>query len=148
MTTAYCSEDDLVKIRPDIMDLGVSDWSDQIEEAGSIIDRAIDVGWYRAIAENNYIDWRTTPFDRELLLNLDTQLKRLGSYKTLELAFLFLKKYSSEDAFEEERKVFRTMYQDELNEVLTSGFDYDWDEDDEIDVGENVIPQVRRLVRV
>jgi len=148
MTTAYCSEDDLVKIRPDIMDLGVSDWSDQIEEAGSIIDRAIDVGWYRAIAENNYIDWRTTSFDRELLLNLDTQLKRLGSYKTLELAFLFLKKYSSEDAFEEERKVFRTMYQDELNEVLTSGFDYDWDEDDEIDVGENVIPQVRRLVRV
>jgi len=148
MTTAYCNEDDLVKIRPDIMDLGVGDWSDHIEEAGSIIDRAIDVGWYRPLAENNNIDWRSATFDRELLLNLSTQLKRLGCYKTLELIFLYLKKYAAEDAFEEERKVFRKMYIDELGSVLDSGFDYDWDENDEIAAGENIIPQVRRLVRV
>ena len=146
--TDYCSEDDLVKIRPGIMDLGVGDWSDQIEEAGSIIDRIIEVDWYRAIAENNDVDWRTAPFDRELMLNIDTQLKRLGCYKTLELAFLFLKKHSVDDAFENERKVFRQMYVDELKQVLASGIDYDWDEDAGIDVGENIIPQVRRLVRV
>jgi len=130
------------------MELGVADWTDQIEEAGSIIDRALDAGWYRDIAKNNDIDWRTDPFDRDLLLNLDIQLKRLGCYKTLELIFLYVKKHAVDDVYEEERKVFAKMYGDELRQVLSSGFDYDWDESGTIVAGENLIPQVRRLVRV
>jgi len=144
----YCSEDDLVKIRPDIMNLGVADWTDQIVEAGIIIDRSLDTDWYRSIAENNDLDWRTSPFDRDLLLSISTQLKRLGCYKTLELAFLFLTKPMVEDVFEQGRKVFHKMYMDELNQALISGFDYDWDEDASIAAGEKTLPQVRRLVRV
>ena len=143
----YCSESDLVKIRPSILDLGVTDWSDVITEAGEIIDRAIEVRWYRRIAEENQVNWRTTRFDRDLLKSADTQLKRLGCYKTLEGAFMYLMKHRADDAFEKERKMFSELYKEELREVLLSGLDYDWD-DDELDSDEILVPRVRRLVRV
>lgn len=145
----YCTESDLVKVRPDIMDQGVDDWSDQIEEAGNIIDRAIETYWYRRIAEENDIDWRETVFDRDLLLTASTQLTRLASYKTLEHAYMYLEKNTKEpDAFERQREMFKKLYDDELDAVLDTGLDYDWDESGAIVAGENIIPQVRRLVRV
>jgi hypothetical protein len=143
----YCTEDDLLKIRPDIMSLGVDFWDDQIEEAGQIIDRALDSQWYRTVADSVEINWREYPFDRDLLLNAEDQLTRLGCYKTLELAYLYLMKNRADDAFEVERKLFRTMYNDELVEVLRVGLDYDWDEDDEIAPSESSVPHVRRLLR-
>jgi len=144
----YCTEDDLVLIRPDVLNLGVSDWSDQIAEAGLVIDRIIEVEWYRPIAEENSIDWRTTPFDRDLLLTADTQLTRLGCYKTLELIFLYLMKHNAEDVYDKERKLFRDMYTEELNDVMKAGLDYDWDESGAITSDESIVPMVRRLVRV
>lgn len=145
--TEYCEESDLISIRPSILSLGVDDWSTQIEEAGNILDRAIEVGWYRRIAEENGLDWRTVRFDRDLLKSSDTQLKRVACYKTLELCFMFLMKHMVDDAFEKERKMFSTLYKDELQEVLLAGLDYDWDDDD-LDSDEILVPRVRRLIRV
>lgn len=145
----YCTEDDLKKIRPNIMEFGVKDWSDQINEAGDIIDRVLETRWYRRLAEENGLDWRVISFDRLLLLNASTELVRLGCYKTLELCYLFLMKHSQEaDAFERQRGLFSKLYSGELKDVLDAGFDYDWDQSGAIDPGESKIPQVRRLVRV
>ena len=145
----YCAEDDLIKIRPNIMGLGVDDWSDQISKAGVIIDRAIDTFWYRRIAEENDIDWRTSVFNRDLLLSAATQLTDLGCYKTLELCYRYLMKDTKEaDAYERQSELFKKLYEEELSDVLDSGVDYDWDESGAVDEGENIIPQVRRLVRV
>lgn len=144
----YCTEDDLVLIRPDVMGLGVRDWSDQITEAGLVIDRIIEVEWYRPIAEENAIDWRVTPFDRDLLLSADDQLTRLGCYKTLELIFLYLMKHNLEDVYDKERLLFRSMYTEELEDVMKAGLDYDWDESGAITSDESIVPIVRRLVRV
>ena len=143
----YCANADLVKIRPDILSLGVTDWADQITEAGLIIDRAMESRWYRSVAKEYNIDPRATPFERDLLLTSTEQLTRLGSYKTLELAYLFLMKNRADDAFEKERDLFRKMYRDELEEVLITGVDYDWDEDDEIASSEKNQPQIRWLMR-
>ena len=143
----YCTNADLVKIRPDILDLGVTDWADQILEAGKVIDRAIEARWYRTVAKEYNIDPRETPFDRALLLTAEGQTTRLGSYKTLELVYLFLMKNRADDAFEKERLLFQKMYRDELEEVLISGLDYDWDEDDDIASSEKNQPQMRRLER-
>jgi len=144
----YCSEDDLVLIRPDVMDLGIKDWSSQIEEAGLVIDRIVEVEWYRRIAEENDIDWRVTPFDRDLLLNADDQLTRLGCYKTLELIFMYLMKHNLEDVYDKERLLFRGLYAEELEDVMKFGLDYDWDESGAITSDESIVPRVRRLVRV
>jgi len=144
--TDYCSESDLIAIRPSILELGVTDWDAQITEAGNIIDRAIEVRWYRRIAEENRIDWRTTQFDRDLLKSATSQLTRLGCYKTLELCFMYLMKHRADDAFEKERDMFSKLYKEELQEVLLAGLDYDWDDDD-LDSDEISVPRVRRLMR-
>jgi hypothetical protein len=144
----YCEDDDLLLIRPDITSLGVSSWEEQILEAGRIIDRALDAQWYRAVARDYGIDFRETPFDRALILNADSQVKRLGCYKTLELAYLYLSKNRQDDAFTPQSKSFRKLYKDELAEVLRTGLDYDWDEDDSISSSESAIPAMRRLQRV
>ena len=146
----YVDDDALEKIRPDIFQLGVSDWDDQMDEAEELINRTLESRWYREQAEQGGIDWRSTPMDPNLFLTADTQLKRLASYKTLELCYLYLMKNvpSDADAFDKQRKIFRDMYKGELSEVLAVGLDYDWDEDDAITAGENIQPALRRLHRV
>lgn len=142
----YCSESDLIKIRPKILELGVTDWTEQIAEASDIIDRAIEVKWYRRIAEENNVNWRTTLFDRDMLKSASTQIKRVGCYKALELIFMYLMKHRADDAFEKEREMFSKLYKEEMHEVLLAGLDYDWDDDD-LDSDEISVPRVRRLMR-
>lgn len=144
----YCSDDDLIEVRPDVLDLGVSSFDDQIEEAGLLIDRVLESRWYRPIQKNQGVDWRTTQFNRDSLLSMTSQLKRLGVFKTLELAFTILMKHRKEDAFDDERKLFKEKYLEELEEVLLFGIDYDWDDDDELQDAERAIPEVRRLTRI
>ena len=99
-------------------------------------------------ASNAGLDHRETPFNADLLLNADVQLTRLGCYKTLELAFLYLMKDAPDpDAFEREHKTFGTLYKTELAEVLGAGLDYDWDETGDIAYTEKAIPVMRRLKR-
>lgn len=143
----YCTDDDLVKLRPDILNLGVSGWDDQIEEAGDVIDRALESKWYRARAEEYGIDWRETQFSRDNLKNAASQLTRLGCYKTLELAYLHLQKNQVSDAFREQMLLFQKLYARELEEVLVSGLDYDWDASGALSADEKLAPRIRRLVR-
>lgn len=144
----YCVDADLVKIRPNILSLGVSAWTDQATEATSIINRAIEARWYKMACSNAGLDHRETPFDADLLLNAATQLKRLACYKTLELAFLYLMKDSPEpDAFEREHNTFAALYKTELGEVLGAGLDYDWDQTGDLAYTEKAIPVMRRLKR-
>jgi hypothetical protein len=144
----YCADADLVKIRPDILGLGVAAWTDQIAEATSIINRALQARWYNMAASNAGLDPREYPFNMDLLLSADTQLTRLGCYKTLELAYLFLMKNAPDpDAFEREHTTFGKLYKVELAEVLGAGLDYDWDESGDIAYTEKNIPVMRRLHR-
>lgn len=145
----YCTDDDLVKIRPNILDFGVEDLDDQMEEATKVINRQIEAGWYRGVAEDYVINWRETAFDQDKLLNAASQLTRAGSYKSLELIYMFLMKDTPEaDGFDRERKLFKSLFDEEIKSVLAVGLDYDWDESSEIEAGENLQPRVRRLMKV
>jgi hypothetical protein len=146
MTTPYCTDADLEKIRPNILQLGISTWDTQIEEAGLIIDRALDANWYRAHAADSGLDPRITPFDREKLSK--TELVRLGSYKTLELAYMFLMKDHVDDAFEKQRKLFQSQYREELDAVLAAGLEYDFSADSTLTYDEKQMRKIRRLERV
>jgi len=146
--TEYCTNEDLVKVRPAILDLGVADWATQILKAGVEIDRSVESLWYRRNAEDTSIDWRVTPFDRALLLNAVEQLTTLGVYKSLEHIYLYLMKHSSQDVFKGEMETFRDRYKVELKEVLLFGLDYDWDQDGTVDPAESKVRETRRLSRV
>ena len=143
----YCDSDDLAAYRPNIHDLGVPDWTPTIIEGDTIINRAIELLWYRPQCREYNIDHRSTVFNSDLFLDV-TQLRRLSVFKALELAYLFLMKDAIEpDAFERQKGTFKGMYQEELKEVLTAGLDYDWDGSGDIADTEKSAPQLRRLQR-
>jgi len=143
---AYSTDADLVKIRPNIMSLGVSAWTDQHNESTAIINRAL-LAWYNTEAtKRGYADIQ---FDSSKILNASTQLKRLACYKTLELAYMYLMVDGvQEGGFRNEMTLFRELYEREFNAVLESGIDYDWDDDGAIDDYEATDAAPRRLVRV
>lgn len=142
---AYCTSDDLAAYRPNIHDLGVPDWTDIIDEGDLILDRVIELKWYRSQCKDQGLDYRNTPFDSALLLTAN-QLKRVSVYKALELAYLYLMKDAPEpDAFERQMQTFQVLYRDELQDVLASGLDYDWDGSGDLDYTEKLAPRSRRL---
>lgn len=147
--SSYCTEDDLQKIRPKIMELGVDGWDDQIAEADAVIDRVLETRWYRQAAAEYGIDYRETEFNRTLLLDATAQCTRLGCYKTLQLAYLHLMKDAPDpDAFERQANTFKKLYGEELSEVLATGLSYDWDASGGLAYTEKKMPVKRRLARV
>ncbi|MCP4645848.1 MAG: hypothetical protein GY851_35720 [bacterium] len=144
----YSDDAEVLKVRPDCYDAGVAAFPNQHLEATRVINRAIDVGWYRAMAELFGIDPQSDPFTQSLLLNADTQLTALGTFKAVELIALFLSKMNKdEEKWERMRARYKEMYEAELAEVLGAGLDYDWDEDGTIDDDERAVNSPRFLVR-
>lgn len=143
----YCTDQDLLKYRPNILSLGQDDWAEQRQEAYEEINRLINVRWYKKTAVQLGLDPVLTEFDPALVIN-DT-LKRLECYKTLEFAYMLLMKDSPEaDGFERNMDLFAKKYGEELNIIVTTtGVDYDWNDDDEITVDEKTILVPRRLYR-
>jgi hypothetical protein len=144
--TYYSTDDDLVKIRPNILDLGQADWEDAHLEAFSKINRTLISRWYKQAAEEHGIDWWLTEFSADQI-DVD-QILRLSCYKVLEIAYTYLMKDTPEsDGFDRHRKFFKKEYSQELAEVLSIGISYDWDDDDEIDTDERYEVQPRRLYK-
>lgn len=149
MALLFHNDDDLVAIRPNILSYGITDFELQMQEAENIVIRMLDARWYRNVASDNGIDFRSTPLDATLFLNASDQLSRLACYKSLQLIYLHLMKESPEaDAFERQSATFKKLYSEEQKEVLDAGLDYDWSDDGTIDAGENIVPRIRRLQRV
>jgi len=145
-TTYYSTDADLLKIRPNILNLGMPTWEDLHIEAFDIINRTLIARWYKEIAAEHGVDWWLTEFDPDYVDA--TQLVRLSCYKVLELAYMQLMKDSPEsDGFERHRDYFEKKYSQELKEVLAIGINYDWDADDEIDTDEKYETSPRRIWR-
>lgn len=145
-TEYYSDDDDLIKIRPNILGLGVSDWEEQAIEAFSMINRILIAKWYKPTAAEHDVEWRETEFNPDLVDA--TQLVRVSAYKTLELAYLHLMKDTPEpDGFERQMKIFKERFVSELNDLLALGINYDWDESDTIEYDEKYYPRQRRLTR-
>lgn len=144
--TYYSTDDDLVKIRPNILDLGIGDWEDKHLEAFDIINRTLISRWYKVVAPEHQVDWWLTAFDPDLV---DTdQLKRLSCFKVLELAYMHLMKDSPDpDGFHRQMLLFADMYSQELKEVLAIGISYDWDESGDMSEEELYEPPQRRNYR-
>ena len=144
----YSDDNDLLKIRANILSLGKTEWLDKHAEAKEIIDRVVSSKWYRTVASDNNIDYLDVPFDSDYLLNEGEQLKRLSCYKTLQLIYLdLMKELSEEDGFERYSNKFENHYDKELTEVLSAGLDYDWNKSGAITSDEREQPKKRRLRR-
>jgi len=143
----YCTDQDLLKYRPNILSLGQTDWAEQRQDAYTQINKIINVRWYLKAAVPQGFDPVLTAFDPDLVMN--DSLKKLECFKTLELAYMLLMKDSPEaDGFERNMDLFAKKYGEELNLIVgTIGVDYDWNSDDELTVDETVLTAPRRLYR-
>ncbi len=143
----YCTDQDLLKYRSNILSLGETDWAEQRQDAYTEINKVLNVRWYRKVALQLGLDPTLTEFDPDLVKN--DSLKKLECFKTLESAYMLLMKDSPEpDGFERNMNLFSKQYGDELNLIVTTiGVDYDWNDDDEISIDETVITAPRRLFR-
>lgn len=142
----YCVDDDLLKYRSNIMTLGVDDWSEQRNEAYRLINRVISARWYRTAAPEMGVDPRAIVFDPTKVR--EGTFEALEAFKTLELAFIILKKEGPEaDGFERFEESFRKKYNEELELILAAGIDYDWNADDSISDTELYLRTPRRLTR-
>lgn len=142
----YCTDSELLKYRSNILSLGVSSWQVQREEAFEIINRVVIARWYRKAAPEMGIDPNLTAFDPELVKA--NTLTRLEAFKTLELAYMILKKDGPEkDGFERNEEAFRNRFNEELEMILGSGIDYDWSNSGVIDLEETGIRITRRNIR-
>lgn len=145
----YCIDTDLLKYRPDILSLGVDSWTVQREEAFSIINRFISSRWYKFTAPEMGCDPSLNLFDSTKIGSESlTSLKRLECFKTLELAYMYLKKdFPEPDGFERNEKAFRQRYNEELESIMAEGIDYDWTGSGTIESEEKAVRYSRRLVR-
>lgn len=142
----YCTDQDLLVYRSNILSLGVSSWADQRALAYADINRALIARWYNQAAIEQGLDPYTTHFDPTLVDS--SQLKQLECFKTLEYAYMILMKDSPEaDGFERNMKLFAKQYGNELSTLLSAGISYDWDSSGSIDTDEYKISAPRRLKR-
>jgi hypothetical protein len=148
VSAPYCTEQDLLEERPQIMNYGVATWDDKIVRACEILDRDLDVNWYRGAAENLGVDWRQYPFDPTLLFNSST-VQQLAVFKTLELCYRHLAKDAppDQDAFTPQSRNYRKLYSEELKDACAAGLDYDWDGSGGLTYEETGHVAQRRLTR-
>jgi len=145
--TQYSTDADLQAIRPNIMQLGVNDWTVQHRKAFEKINKTLNRRWYKVAASEYSLDYRDTLFNPDLVEQ--GTLLELSCYKTLELAYLYLMKDSPEpDGFEREMHLFRKLYNQELEELLSVGISYDWDGSGSVLDTEKFHRVPRRLTRV
>jgi len=143
----YCTDQDLLKYRPNILSLGVDSWEDQREMAHTDINRIITAKWYRQAAQKMGYDPDLVAFVPESVQ--DDTLKKLECYRTLEYAYMHLMKESEkEDGFQRNMDLYARLYSTELGTILSIGIKYDWTGDGSIDSSENqLLPAQRRLYR-
>lgn len=142
----YCTDNDLLKIRPNILELGVSSWEDQREIAYTTINRVIRARWYQSAAVAMGYDPLVTAFDPTRVQ--DNDLNDLECYKTLELAYMYLAKDQPEqDGFERLSDKYARKYGQELEAILGMGLSYDWSGDGEFEYDETYITSPRRISR-
>ncbi len=141
----YSTDLDLVDIRPNILQLGISDWTTKHTEAKRQIDRLVESRWYQSEAAEYGVNPESVPYDSDLLSA--TQVKRLSCFKTLELIYESLMKDTpEEDGFSRQMKHFHERFNDELQTLLSLGIEYDWDDDGTIEESERLKSQ-RRVQR-
>lgn len=145
---AYTSDVDLVKKRANILDLGISSFDDQHEEAGRIIDRDLVI-WYDAEARLRGRDPQAIPFEQKDLLEQNKEIEPAALFLALSLAYDKLAKDlpAKTDGMAAQREHYRKEFEREWNAAKLIGFTYDWDKSGEVDVDEQPQVAYRTLMR-
>lgn len=143
---AFSTDEDLLRIRPSVLDHGIDDLAALHEEAHDLIVELLEAQWYPARAEDEGINPDVTPFDETRLTT--TRLRRAACYKVLELLYGQLAKATPEpDGFERLSTKYEKKFDTEFQRIMSIGLDYDWNQGGAVAQDERFRSRLRRLRR-
>ena len=143
----------LQKIQPDILGFGITDFGDQLQFAENDVLRRIREEWWERYRHTvRYKDiTKITSVEMDSSKLTDSQWTRATVYRTLGYYICpALTKFNSEgdeDRFQQMGSYYRTQYEDELQDILRDGVEYDQDGDSSIANSEKEAVHTLRLVR-
>jgi len=135
---------ELKKIRNDIESIGAAD--EYISDAYAEVTIDLNFMWYRNYAMSVGVDYTATLFDIDLI-DPENQIFNLLCYKTL---FLFFRAIApnvaeSDNPFVVQRDYFDNAYEKELQRIIQSGLEYDFNKDGVISADEIPIKKTSYL---
>lgn len=136
---AFSTDSDLTAIVPDILSLGISDFSDEHARAEADIKREIRRKW-----------WPRTNYKGEMndTLLTDSQWTRANVYLVLwKYALPQLTNWVEGDRFREMIDFYRDLHSQEMESVFNDGVEYDADEDGTVQNDEKDLFVAGRLTR-
>lgn len=146
----FATNDDLVKYYPTAMDHGVADWTAELAMAQGDVETIVKTRWFNVEFGNsrgrdNLVSQPT--FDATRLT--DSQWTRATCYRAL--AVYILSKLSTfrpeGDSFREQLAFFQNRFDEEVALQLSSGVEYDLDNDGTAETGEKFAVAQDRLYR-
>ena len=136
---AFSTDTDLTALVPDILQLGIASFADEHAKAESDIKRELRNRW-----------WPRTGFNGELddTLLTESQFTRCNAYLVLwKYALPQLTNWTDGDRFMQMMDFYKARYNEELNEIISDGIEYDKDDDGTVTNTEKEPKYVGRLVR-
>lgn len=136
---AFSTDSDLTAIQPDILSLGITDFSAEHAKAEADIKREIRSKW-----------WPRTGYKGEMddTLLTDSQWTRANAYLVLwKYALPQLTNWVDGDRFREMISFYRDLHSQEMESVFNDGVEYDFNEDGTIQNSEKDLTFEGRLTR-
>mgnify|MGYP001166723705 FL=1 len=126
--SAYATDEDLVKIVPDIFDHGVETFDEELLRSTGDIQRRIKSDWWNINHD---------PANFEIAKLNASEWKRATIYHALAYYILpRLSNFQDNDTFQRQMSFYKERYSEEFSAVLAAGISYDTDGDGSYESGE------------
>tara|TARA_R110000787_G_scaffold279942_1_gene390373 strand:+ start:41 stop:454 length:414 start_codon:yes stop_codon:yes gene_type:complete len=136
---AFSTDANLVDLIPDILSLGITQFTDEHPKAQSDIERELRIKWWPKKGISGEMD------NTKLT---DAQFTRCASYLVLWLyALPQLTNWVEDDRFMHMITFYRARYGEELEAILNDGVEYDADGDGTVQDDEKIANDANRLDR-
>jgi hypothetical protein len=146
----FATNSDLVKYYPNAMDHGVADWTNELDLAQGDVETLVKIRWFNIEfggGNRNRFNPASPQFNASLLS--PTQWSRATVYRAL--ACYILPKLSTfrpeGDAFREQLAFFQSRFDEEFNLQVSSGVEYDLNDDGVVAANEKHAIAQDRLYR-
>ena len=139
---AMSQNSDLTALQPDILGYGITTFANEHARAQSDIERELRIKWW---------PFRGISGEMDTSLLTESQFTRAAAYRVLGwYALTQLTKWESsgtEDRFQQMMEFYRRSYENELDQVIKDGVEYDADDSSSISTSEKTPQHFGRLVR-
>jgi hypothetical protein len=147
---SFATNEDLTDYMPDALDHGVADWTAELDQASSDVQRDIKIRWF-----NLQFGQGRTLYGAQIGNTWDptkltaSQWTKCTVYKAMyEYILPKLSTFRPEgDSFRERIDFYRKMYAEELGAEIAAGVEYDLDDSGNVTEGETWAVQQNRLFR-